>query len=149
MTTNNQGIEPSTKDQDLINVFISHLTGMGFNSSIEGLKEDNGVRRGYGVTVWIESIDKSIRLLLSHGRSESISLSDKFKMDEGDICLVISPSDKNNLGYISSGICKEGFENIIDKSGGKGWTRRLPVTELGFVNLKKWLVHDDSPVPMV
>lgn len=128
------------RDQELINGFVNHLKSMGFNYVINGFSKKNGVTRGIGVDIWIYELGKKIKLILNHGRNSRVSLSDKCEIDRSSLCVVISSSEKNNLGYISKGIETKNIKNVMEESGGTGWRRRIKVNELRDINIKRWLV---------
>ena len=127
-------------DQELIDGFTHHLKLIGFNYKVDGFCFDEGVKKGEGVDVWIKELGIKIKLILNHSRSVNISLSDKCDLDGSCMCVVISSSEKNNLGYISKGVEMNDFKKVIEESGGCGWRRKLRVDELREFNIKHWLV---------
>jgi len=128
------------RDQELIDGFTYHLKCMGFDYTVDGFCEIEGVRRGIGVDVWVEKIGKKIKLIMNHGRNSVISLSDKCDLDGSYMCVVISSSKKNKFGYISKGIEMENIDQVIEKSGMGGWKRKLQVDKLKVFNIERRLV---------
>ena len=132
--------EKVRRDQELIDGFTYHLKLIGFDCMVDGFCKDEGAKKGVGVDVWIKELGMKIKLILNHSRSVKISLSNKFELDGICMCVVISSSEKNNLGYISKGVEMDGFKKVIEESGGCGWRRKLRVDELRGFNIKHWLV---------
>ena len=132
--------EKVRRDQELIDGFTYHLKLIGFDYMVDGFCKDEGVKKGVGVDVWIKELGMKIKLILNHSRSVKISLSDKCELDGICMCVVISSSEKNNLGYISKGVEMDDLKKVIEESGGCGWRRKLRVDELRGFNIKHWLV---------
>ena len=114
-----------------VSLVSNHLKYLGHEHEINQSSSTHDIK--------VKGCDKKIKIFCNFSRSPSIKIPNNFNSKEGILYMVVSPSHKNNVGYISSG----GQKSVIDKSiktfKTKGSPKNIVLSKLGFTGLKKFL----------
>lgn len=138
----NKSLNKVDKDRELVDSFLYHLWNLGLKYTVEGFCNKNGVKRGSCVVIWVNEICSRISLILNHNNKDDIILCKDFDLDSDGICVVINPTRKNNLGYVSRGIDFSAINKVTHRdSSNKTEKTTLSVTDMGIFNLNKWVEY--------
>ena len=92
--------------------------------------------KGSSHDIEISGSEKKIKIFCNFARSQSIKIPRDFKAKEEVLYMVVSPSDRNNIGYISSGGTKLIIDDAINSFKTENSPKNIQVSKLKFTGLK-------------
>ncbi len=94
------------KQEVVVNLMSEYLNFLDQDFSINEINKESDIS--------FNKTSKKIKLLCNFSRMKKISLPKGLELQEGILYLVVTPTDKNRVGFISCGGTKDDIENYIE-----------------------------------
>ena len=112
-----------------VSLVSNHLNVLDIEHEIVGSEFSHDIN--------ILNSEERIKIFSNFGRNKSIKVNRDFEVEEGVLYLVVSPSDRNNIGYTCVGGYGDVVKDSVKSFVTSGSPRNIELNKLGFVNLRK------------
>ncbi len=89
--------------------------------------------------IYLTEIKKYIKIFCNFSRTKSIKIPNNFETSDEVLYVVVTPTDKNNLGFCAVGGNKEAIDEAIQPSSKPNCMDDLDVMNLNRVGIKKYI----------